>query len=133
MLKEDYLMRLFQLFTECLAKWLSKRKDDDFELIVSFNNEVVEPYLGKDIEFFEKKELDELLVYFQETYPNEQVRLSRLEILAELLYQSVMLENDPARRKCLSDKALKVFQHIDKTDKTFSFSRQDRMAELRQF
>ena len=133
MLKEDYLMRLFQLFTECLAKWLSKRKDDDFELIVSFNNEVVEPYLGKDIEFFETKELDELLDYFQETYPNEQERLSRLEILAEVLYQSIQLENDPARRKNLSDKALEVLRHIDKTDKTFSLVRRDRMEELRQY
>ena len=85
-------MRLFQLFSESLAKWLSKRKADNSDLVVSFNNEVVKPYLGNDIQFFESKSKEELIGYFSQLYPNKPERLSRLEILTEVLYQRAWQE-----------------------------------------
>lgn len=52
MLKEDYIMRIFQQFNEMPAKWLHKKQFNNVELIVSFNDEVVKLYLDKDISFF---------------------------------------------------------------------------------
>ena len=48
MLKEDYLMRFFQQFNESLSKWLSTKKENSYELIMTFNDELVKPFLVND-------------------------------------------------------------------------------------
>ena len=130
MLKEDYIMRLFQLFSESLAKWLSKRKTDNSDLVVSFNNEVVKPYLGNDIQFFESKSKEELIEYFSQLYPNKPERLSRLEILTEVLYQRAWLEENDQQRKNLFNITLELLLYINSIDRTYSMERENRISEL---
>ncbi len=130
MLKEDYIMRLFQLFSESLAKWLSKRKTDNSDLVVSFNNEVVKPYLGNDIQFFESKSKEELIGYFSQLYPNKPERLSRLEILTEVLYQRAWLEKNDQQRKNLFNITLELLLYINSIDRTYSMERENRISEL---
>ena len=130
MLKEDYIMRLFQLFSESLAKWLSKRKTDNSDLVVSFNNEVVRPYLGNDIQFFESKSKEELIGYFSQLYPNKPERLSRLEILTEVLYQRAWLEKNDQKGKNLFNITLELLLYINSIDRTYSMERENRISEL---
>ena len=130
MLKEDYIMRLFQLFSESLAKWLSKRKADNSDLVVSFNNEVVKPYLGNDIQFFESKSKEELIGYFSQLYPNKPERLSRLEILTEVLYQRAWLEENDQKGKNLFNITLELLLYINSIDRTYSMERENRISEL---
>ena len=130
MLKEDYIMRLFQLFSESLAKGLSKRKADNSDLVVSFNNEVVRPYLGNDIQFFESKSKEELIGYFSQLYPNKPERLSRLEILTEVLYQRAWLEKNDQQRKNLFNITLELLLYINSIDRTYSMERENRISEL---
>ena len=130
MLKEDYIMRLFQLFSESLAKWLSKRKTDNSDLVVSFNNEVVKPYLGNDIQFFESKSKEELIGYFSQLYPNKPERLSRLEILTEVLYQRAWLEENDQKGKNLFNITLELLLYINSIDRTYSMERENRISEL---
>lgn len=130
MLKEDYIMRLFQLFSESLAKWLSKRKTDNSDLVVSFNNEVVRPYLGNDIQFFESKSKEELIGYFSQLYPNKPERLSRLEILTEVLYQRAWLEENDQKGKNLFNITLELLLYINSIDRTYSMERENRISEL---
>lgn len=130
MLKEDYIMRLFQLFSESLAKWLSKRKADNSDLVVSFNNEVVRPYLGNDIQFFESKSKEELIGYFSQLYPNKPERLSRLEILTEVLYQRAWLEKNDQKGKNLFNITLELLLYINSIDRTYSMERENRISEL---
>ena len=130
MLKEDYIMRLFQLFSVSLAKWLSKRKADNSDLVVSFNNEVVRPYLGNDIQFFESKSKEELIGYFSQLYPNKPERLSRLEILTEVLYQRAWLEENDQQRKNLFNITLELLLYINSIDRTYSMERENRISEL---
>ena len=130
MLKEDYIMRLFQLFSESLAKWLSKRKTDNSDLVVSFNNEVVKPYLGNDIQFFESKSKEELIEYFSQLYPNKPERLSRLEILTEVLYQRAWLEENDQKGKNLFNITLELLLYINSIDRTYSMERENRISEL---
>ena len=130
MLKEDYIMRLFQLFSESLAKWLSKRKTDNSDLVVSFNNEVVKPYLGNDIQFFESKSKEELIGYFSQLYPNKPERLSRLEILTEVLYQRAWQEENDQQRKNLFNITLELLLYINSIDRTYSMERENRISEL---
>ena len=130
MLKEDYIMRLFQLFSESLAKWLSKRKADNSDLVVSFNNEVVKPYLGNDIQFFESKSKEELIGYFSQLYPNKPERLSRLEILTEVLYQRAWLEKNDQKGKNLFNITLELLLYINSIDRTYSMERENRISEL---
>lgn len=130
MLKEDYIMRLFQLFSESLAKWLSKRKADNSDLVVSFNNEVVRPYLGNDIQFFESKSKEELIGYFSQLYPNKPERLSRLEILTEVLYQRAWLEENDQKGKNLFNITLELLLYINSIDRTYSMERENRISEL---
>lgn len=133
MLKEDYIMRLIQLFNESLGKWLSKKKDEDTDLIVSFNNELAEPYLGEDVEFFESKTSEELIAQFKQIYADKQERLSRFEILAEVLYQRAFLEENSDRGKSLLSKSLEILLYINSIDRTYSIARENRIKELRQF
>ena len=130
MLKEDYIMRLFQLFSVSLAKWLSKRKTDNSDLVVSFNNEVVKPYLGNDIQFFESKSKEELIGYFSQLYPNKPERLSRLEILTEVLYQRAWLEKNDQKGKNLFNITLELLLYINSIDRTYSMERENRISEL---
>ena len=130
MLKEDYIMRLFQLFSVSLAKWLSKRKADNSDLVVSFNNEVVKPYLGNDIQFFESKSKEELIGYFSQLYPNKPERLSRLEILTEVLYQRAWLEENDQKGKNLFNITLELLLYINSIDRTYSMERENRISEL---
>ena len=130
MLKEDYIMRLFQLFSESLAKWLSKRKADNSDLVVSFNNEVVKPYLGNDIQFFESKSKEELIGYFSQLYPNKPERLSRLEILTEVLYQRAWQEENDQKGKNLFNITLELLLYINSIDRTYSMERENRISEL---
>ena len=130
MLKEDYIMRLFQLFSESLAKWLSKRKADNSDLVVRFNNEVVRPYLGNDIQFFESKSKEELIGYFSQLYPNKPERLSRLEILTEVLYQRAWLEENDQKGKNLFNITLELLLYINSIDRTYSMERENRISEL---
>lgn len=130
MLKEDYIMRLFQLFSESLAKWLSKGKADNSDLVASFNNEVVKPYLGHDIQFLESKSKEELIEYFNQCYPNKPERLLRLEILTEVLYQRAIMENNDRQRKNLFIITLELLLYINSIDRTYSMERQNRISEL---
>lgn len=130
MLKEDYIMRLFQQFSEALAKWLSKRKTDNPEMVVSFNDELVEPYLEEDLEFFESRSVDELLDYFQEKYSLKAEFESRLEILAELFYQKGMIEDVKPHSLVLFQKSKDLLNFLSQHDKTYSVARQDRINNI---
>ena len=130
MLREDYIMRLFQLFSESLAKWLSKRKSENSDLIQSFNSEVVKPYLEQDIQFFETKSRDQLVEYFNHIYPDKYERLTRLEILSEVLYQRAMLETDSNLQQNIFNTTLNVLQYINSIDKTYSLERENRISDL---
>lgn len=130
MLREDYIMRLFQLFSESLAKWLSKRKSENSDLIQSFNGEVVKPYLEQDIQFFETKSRDQLVEYFNHIYPDKYERLTRLEILSEVLYQRAMLETDSNLQQNIFNTTLNVLQYINSIDKTYSLARENRISDL---
>lgn len=130
MLREDYIMRLFQLFSESLAKWLSKRKSENSDLIQSFNSEVVKPYLEQDIQFFETKSRDQLVEYFNHIYPDKYERLTRLEILSEVLYQRAMLETDSNLQQNIFNTTLNVLQYINSIDKTYSLARENRISDL---
>lgn len=130
MLREDYIMRLFQLFSESLAKWLSKRKSENSDLIQSFNSEVVKPYLEQDIQFFETKSRDQLVEYFNHIYPDKYERLTRLEILSEVLYQLATLETDSNLQQNIFNTTLNVLQYINSIDKTYSLARENRISDL---
>ena len=130
MLREDYIMRLFQLFSESLVKWLSKRKSENSDLIQSFNSEVVKPYLEQDIQFFETKSRDQLVEYFNHIYPDKYERLTRLEILSEVLYQRATLETDSNLQQNIFNTTLNVLQYINSIDKTYSLARENRISDL---
>ena len=130
MLKEDYIMRLFQQFNEMLAKWLNKKRFDNVELAVNFNDEVVKPFLDKGIEFFEKKGIQDVINYFSDTYANQFEKMSRLEILAESLYQKSLMISESDQHTEIRRLALDIFTWLNEHDSTFSLTRDQRIEEL---
>lgn len=132
MLEQDYIMRLFQQFNEMLGKWMSKKKNDNSELIVSFNNEVVAPFLEKGLDFFEGMSSDETDRYFAGRYPGKDERINRLDILAESLYHWALLTTDGTRKQTILRKAMDVLVLIGKHSTTYSLQREHRMAEIKQ-
>lgn len=123
-------MRIFQQFNEMLAKWLNKKRFDNVELVVSFNDEVVKPFLDKDIEFFEKMGIEEVISYFTDVYANQFERINRLEILAESLYQKALLISEIDKQTNIRRLSLDIFSWLNEHDSTFSLTRDQRIEEL---
>lgn len=123
-------MRLFQQFNEMLAKWLNKKRFDNVELVVSFNDEVVKPFLNHEIEFYEAMDLDDITKYSSQVYPNLSEKINRLEILAESFYQKSFLVSVAERQNEIRTKALHIFKWINENDSTYSIHRENRITEL---
>ena len=91
---------------------------------------MVKPYLEQDIQFFETKSRDQLVEYFNHIYPDKYERLTRLEILSEVLYQRAMLETDSNLQQNIFNTTLNVLQYINSIDKTYSLARENRISDL---
>lgn len=131
MLQEDYIMRVFQQFNELLSKWLYKKRFDNVELVVSFNDEVVKPFLPEGIDFFETMSFEEIKSYFTEKYANDNERLELMEILAESLYQKALITDLAETKKKSLSLSLEFFEWIHAKDKTYSFERERKMEEIK--
>lgn len=124
MLERDYIMRLVREFAEALELLLGK-KDVDMqrEEIRSMYGQYVGPY-----EFYHTGAIEDVMQSFEQ-FPEEE-RLNRMEMLAELYYAEADMVSGPTR-DILLQKAMSLFDFIDRHDRTYSLGRIAKMNDIR--
>lgn len=122
MLHRDYIMRLIQLFFEALAKFIRNKEGKDPEILRPELDELYKNFLKHPRNFFKDFSVEEIINFFD----NDE-KLYKIEIVAELFYQDAML-GDPDKE--LLRKALSLFKYVDLNSDTFSFDRQRKTGEI---
>lgn len=122
MLQRDYIMRLIQLFFEALAKFLRKKENQTPDVLRPELDELYKTFLKYPRNHFKDMTIDEITDSF-----DEEEKLYKLEIVAELFYQDALLgEVD----KQLLEKSLALFRYVDLNGDVFSFDRNRKIGEI---
>lgn len=122
MLHRDYIMRLIQLFFEAMAKFIRNKEGKDPEILRPELDEFYKNFLKHPRDFFKDFRAEEIIDFF-----NEDERLFKVEIIAELFYQDALL-GEPDKE--LLGKSLALLKYVDLNSDTFSFDRQRRTSEI---
>ena len=123
MLQRDYIQRLIREFMAALQRLLEKKEVGERQEEV---RRLFTQYMG-DYAFFHTASLDDIMRWFEKY--NEEERLDRIGMLAELYYAEADTMSEPMRTDVL-DKAFLLFDFIDRHSRTYSPERLKKMREI---
>ena len=123
MLQRDYIQRLIREFMAALQRLLEKKEVGERQEEV---RRLFTQYMG-DYAFFHTASLDDIMLWFEKY--NEEERLDRIGMLAELYYTEADTMSEPMRSDVL-DKAFLLFDFIDRHSRTYSPERLKKMREI---
>ena len=123
MLQRDYIQRLIREFMAALQRLLEKKEVGERQEEV---RRLFTQYMG-DYAFFHTASLDDIMLWFEKY--NEEERLDRIGMLAELYYAEADTMSEPMRSDVL-DKAFLLFDFIDRHSRTYSPERLKKMREI---
>jgi hypothetical protein len=123
MLQRDYIQRLIREFMAALQRLLEKKEVGERQEEV---RRLFTQYMG-DYAFFHTASLDDIMRWFEKY--NEEERLDRIGMLAELYYAEADTMSEPMRSDVL-DKAFLLFDFIDRHSRTYSPERLKKMREI---
>ena len=123
MLQRDYIQRLIREFVAALQRLLEKKEVGERQEEV---RRLFTQYMG-DYAFFHTASLDDIMRWFEKY--NEEERLDRIGMLAELYYAEADTMSEPMRSDVL-DKAFLLFDFIDRHSRTYSPERLKKMREI---
>ena len=104
-------------------KFLYEQKKRDKEL-----KDLYKQYVG-EYEDLRNLSVDELLLYAKEQW-DENERIDRIDMVAELLYAEASYKGNPLR-SLLQEKAYALFYYVEAHGTTFSIDRQQKMEAMR--
>ena len=130
MLERDYIMRLIRQFFEALKKLIESRNEKEPATIQAEFGQMYTAYFGKPDTFFYGRSADEILNFLRETY-NPQEFLSRVEMLADLIYYHGTIKTEETERKMFFRKSLALLEYLDAHSDTFSFERRRKISDIR--
>jgi hypothetical protein len=128
LIQKDYILRLIEEAAKVLAIALKLKDEGDFDAA----EQALENAYG-DILKIDKKDVlfvsnNELIPYLTNGLKMEN---GKLEILANFFTEDSFFEKNTETKRNLTQKALILLQHINKTDKTFSFERINKTERLK--
>lgn len=123
MLQRDYIQRLIREFMAALQRLLEKKEVGERQEEV---RRLFTQYMG-DYAFFHTASLDDIMRWFEKY--DEEERLDRIGMLAELYYAEADTMSEPIRSDVL-DKAFLLFDFIDRHSRTYSPERLKKMREI---
>lgn len=125
MLQRDYILRLIREFMAALERMLEKKEvADRREEIKQLYEQYVGPYA-----LYHNATIDEVLLALAGM--DEEQRLPRMEMLAELFYAEADTVSNP-ERDFLLEKAFALFGIIEKEGKTYSLKRRWKMQDIQE-
>lgn len=124
MLQKDYFIRLIEEFAIAIQRFLEKaegkRTDEDLK-------ELYREYVGL-FQDLRNLSVEEAVEYARRTW-EESEQLPRLEMLAELWYVEASYKQQPLKDMLL-EKALRLFQYVDRHSTEYSLVRLSKMDEI---
>ena len=127
MLQRDYFIRLIEEFNAAISRFLTK-KDDELKRDKDLKD-LYRQYVG-EYDDLRNLSVDELLTYAKEQW-NEEERIDKINMVAELLYAEGSYKGQPLRQ-ILLEKAYASFDYVEANDSTFSIDRRQKMEAMRQ-
>ena len=127
MLQRDYFIRLIEEFNAAISRFLTK-KDDDLKRDKDLKD-LYRQYVG-EYDDLRNLSVDELLTYAKEQW-NEEERIDKINMVAELLYAEGSYKGQPLRQM-LMEKSYRLFDYVEANGSTFSISRRQKMEAMRQ-
>ncbi len=126
MLQRDYIQRLIREFMAALERMLEKNEGESRrEEIRELYNQYVGPYA-----FYHVATIDDVMKAMA-GIDDEEKRLSKMEMLAELYYREADLESKPMRDQLLEN-AFMLFDYVETHGDTYSIDRRNKMGIIRQ-
>ncbi len=125
MLQKDYFIRLIEEFFAAVQRFMEKveGKRTDEEL-----KKLYQQYVGP-FENLRNLTPEEAVEHATLTWEENQ-RVARLEMLAELWYTEASYKQQPLRDMLL-DKALRLFQYVDRHSSEYSLVRLEKMQKIK--
>jgi hypothetical protein len=124
MLQKDYFIRLIEEFAIAIQRFLEKaegkRTDEDLK-------ELYREYVGL-FQDLRNLSAEEAVDYACQTWEASQ-QMPRLEMLAELWYVEASYKQQPLK-DVLLEKALRLFQYVDRHSTEYSLVRLSKMDEI---
>ncbi len=125
MLQRDYILRLIREFMAAIERMLEKKEvADRREEIKQLYEQYVGPYA-----LYHNATIDEVLLALAGM--DEEQRLPRMEMLAELFYAEADTVSNP-ERDFLLEKAFALFSIIEREGKTYSLKRRWKMQDIQE-
>ena len=128
--RQDYLKRqidqLGKVLGELLAKLTGSGNNTDAAETLEIVNQVLDENLDLDIE--QLLNIPERQ-FIEALKRNELLNDTNLETLADLL--ALLAKRDSSRRKSIANRALLIYEHLEQSNKTFSFTRNQKMESAR--
>lgn len=125
MLQRDYILRLIREFMAALERMLEKKEvADRREEIKQLYEQYVGPYA-----LYHNATTDEVLLALAGM--DDEQRLPRMEMLAELFYAEADTVSNP-ERDFLLEKAFALFSIIEREGKTYSLKRRWKMQDIQE-
>lgn len=125
MLQRDYILRLIREFMAALERMLEKKEvADRREEIKQLYEQYVGPYA-----LYHNATIDEVLLALAGM--DDEQRLPRMEMLAELFYAEADTVSNP-ERDFLLEKAFALFSIIERDGKTYSLKRRWKMQDIQE-
>lgn len=122
MLQRDYIQRLIREFMVALERMLEKKEiENRREIIQKLYDQYVGPYV-----FYSIATIDDVMKAMA-GIADEEKRLAKMEMLAELYYYEADTVGQPTRDELLG-KAFMLFDYIETHGNTFSIDRRNKMA-----
>lgn len=125
MLQRDYIQRLIREFMAAIERMLEKDEiKTRREEIKDLYNQYVGPY-----DFYSIATIDDVMKAMA-GIPDEETRLSKMDMLAELYYHEADTVGQPLRDELL-DKAFMLFDYVETHGTTFSIDRRNKMEIIK--
>lgn len=131
MYQRDYILKMIEMMGQMLAAFFGLIKRKQLDEAADTIDDMFNNLLKEDAAFFHTIKKEELTAKLLEehNYTN-----SHLEVLAELFYAEATLRKAQKKRdmsmECF-EKALMLFEYIEKELKVFSMDRQDKIGSIR--
>jgi len=125
MLQRDYIQRLIREFMAALERMLEKKEmTTRREKIKELYDQYVGPYA-----FYSIATIDDVMRAMA-GIDDEEKRISKMDMLAELYYYEADTVGQPTRDELLN-KAFMLFDYVESHGDTFSIDRRNKMAEIK--
>jgi hypothetical protein len=135
MLRKDYLGKQLEQLSVAIAKLISeiakKNINGDASSAIDLANEFSKTEFDISIEEIIAMDSEQVLSYLT---TNKKLSTARIDLLADLLFATTNVYEKCEKKiaaKSLYQKILKMYEHVNEADKTFSLNRQEKITILK--